>query len=248
MLENIKNYLRYTKLHFIILQFTNRKYVNWINKEINFHKKFLNKEDQLIFDLGAHVGDKSHIFLNFSKNLVLYEPEEKFIRKLKLRFRNYIGVNIRNYVVYDEIKKIDFYSAENMESHSSTIEGYLKNFSDIKNNKIILKKKTTTTLNNEIDLFGIPFYCKIDCEGSEYQILKNLKYKIKIISFEANIPIFYKNTIKIIESLEKKFFSKFNLRKNNDYEFYFDVNVDTKKIKEVLSKKIDVYEVFVFTE
>ena len=102
------------------------------------------------------------------------------------------------------------------------------------------RKKFTGIYNAGFENISIKSMAKI--------IQKKLKYKIKIISFEANIPTFYKNTIKIIESLEKKFFLKLNLRKNNDYEFYFDVNVDTKKIKEVLSKKVDVFEVFVFTE
>ena len=141
MLNQIKNYLRYTKLHFLILRFTNPSYINWINKEINFHKKFLNEDNQLIFDLGANMGDKSHIFLNFSKNLILYEPEESLVKKLYLRFRKYNKVTIRNFVVYDEVKEINFYSALNRESHSSTIKGYLENFDDIDNKKNNLEKK-----------------------------------------------------------------------------------------------------------
>ena len=248
MLNQIKNYLRYTKLHFLILRFTNPSYINWINKEINFHKKFLNEDNQLIFDLGANMGDKSHIFLNFSKNLILYEPEEKFIKSLHLRFRKYNKVKIRNFVVYDEVREINFYSALNRESHSSTIKGYLKNFDDMDNKKTILKKKISTTLNNEIDLFGIPFYCKVDCEGSEYKILKNLNHKINIISFEANLPNFFQNTLDIVEGMESKFSSKFNLRKNNEYEFFWKENVDSYKIKETLLKNNEVFEVFIFNK
>ena len=89
MLDSLKNYLRYTKLHFFILRFTNPNYVNWIDKEINFHKKFLKKDNKLIFDLGANMGDKTHIFSFFSKNIILYEPEEKLIEKLKFRFKKF---------------------------------------------------------------------------------------------------------------------------------------------------------------
>ena len=109
-----------------------------------------------------------------------------------------------------------------------------------------MKKKITTTLNNEIDLFGIPYYCKIDCEGSEYRILKNLNHRINIISFEANLPNFFQNTLDIVEGMEKKFFSKFNLRKNNEYEFFWKENVNSKKIKEILFKSNEVFEVFIF--
>ena len=202
MINILKNYLRYTQLHFLILKFTNPDYIKWINKEISFHKKFLKNNIQLIFDLGANLGDKSHIFLKFSKNIILYEPEEKLVKKLNLRFRKNKGVKIRNYVVYDTIKEIDFYSAEGRESHSSIIKGYLK----------------------------------------------NLDFKIKIISFEANLPKFYQNTIDIVKIFEKKFSSKFNLRKNNEYNFYFEENIDSQKIDDTLFKSKEVFEVFIITK
>ena len=248
MIDIIKNYLRYTKLHFLILKFTNPNYIKWIEREIIFHKKFLKNNIQLIFDLGANVGDKSHIFLNFTKNIILYEPEEKLIKKLNLRFRKNKGVKIRNYVVHDTIREIDFYSAEGRESHSSIIKGYLENFSDIENKKTVLKIKKTTTLNKEINLYGIPDYCKIDCEGSEHEILKNLSFRIEIISFEANLPMFYKNTIDIVKIFEKKFSSKFNLRKNNEYSFYFKENINSQEIEDALSKSKEVFEVFIYTK
>ena len=247
MLNIIKNYLRYTKLHFLILKFTNPKYIKWINKEISFHKKFLKKNDQLIFDLGANMGDKSHIFLNFSNNIILYEPEEKLIKKLKYRFKKYKKIQVKNYVVYDEIKEIDFYSAEGKESHSSIIKEYLKNFDNLKETKIIIKKKNTTTLNQEIALHGIPHYCKIDCEGSEEKILINLNHKIEIISFEANLPKFYENTINIIKIIEEKFKSSFNLRKDYEYDFFLNKNVSAQEIEKILLKNDGVFEVFIFS-
>ena len=86
MLNKIKDYLRYTRLHYLILKFKNPSYISWIKKEVQFHKKILNKGD-LIFDLGANIGEKSNIFSYFTKNIILYEPEEVLYNKLKLRFR-----------------------------------------------------------------------------------------------------------------------------------------------------------------
>ena len=59
--KKIKNLFRYSKFHFFILKYKNPSYIDWIHKEIEFHKKFLIR-DNLIFDLGANLGDKAHIF------------------------------------------------------------------------------------------------------------------------------------------------------------------------------------------
>ena len=57
--------------------------------------------------------------------------------------------------------------------------------------------------NHEITKFGLPNYIKIDCEGSESKILKRLKYRVKIISFELNLPYFIKDAKKLLNSLKK---------------------------------------------
>ena len=55
MIKKIKNFLRYSFLHYLFLIFKNPKYISWLKEEYLFHKKFLNKE-KMIFDLGANRG------------------------------------------------------------------------------------------------------------------------------------------------------------------------------------------------
>ena len=78
MLDTLKSNLRYTNLHFAILKITNPNYIKWLKKELFFHKKFLNNEN-LIFDLGANLGDKTYIFSKLSKKIICFEPEDKCI-------------------------------------------------------------------------------------------------------------------------------------------------------------------------
>ena len=44
----------------------------------------MNEEEQLIFDLGAHVGDKSHIFFNFSN----YQNTEDYDSSFSVDLQN----------------------------------------------------------------------------------------------------------------------------------------------------------------
>ena len=112
--------------------------------------------------------------------------------------------------------------------------------------KITKIKKTSTTLNKEIKKYGKPDYIKIDCEGAEYLILENLKYKIKLISIEANLPHFFEETSKIILLMEKKFKSKFNIRVHEKYQFVFNKNISSKRCINFIKKK-KVVEIFIFS-
>ena len=240
-------FFRYSKLHFFILKYKNPNFIDWIHKEIEFHKKFLIK-DSLIFDLGANLGDKSHIFSFFTKNIVLYEPEENLASILRLRFKKHKTIDVNETLVTEKIGVVNFYSVTGQEAYSSILLDYQKNFDHLKNNEIILKKKNSTNLTAEIKKYGMPFYIKVDCEGAEELILKNLDYRIRIISFEANLPKFLGNTFNIMEYFDNKFNSLFNLRRNNKFDFIFKKNTKLDEIRNFLLLEKDTFEVFVFNE
>jgi FkbM family methyltransferase len=243
--------IKYSKFHYLLLKFKNPTYINHLNNELNFYKKILSP-NSLIFDLGANMGDKTHIFSFFSQKLICYEPEKKLFLHLKNRFRKQ-NIKIENKLVSDKNKKISFYSVLNDEAYSTIFKTNIKAFIHLNNRKIIKKNILSTTLNSEILKYGVPDYIKIDCEGAEKVILKNLKYKINIISFESNLPQSYNNTCDIINYLYKKFNSKFNLRiqnvshNKNNYEFLFKKNINYKTCINLIKNKKITYEIFSFS-
>ena len=140
LLYKIKKYLRYSKFHYLILYFKNPRFISWINKEIEFHKNFLSK-DKLIFDLGANKGDTAHIFSNFTKKIILYEPEENLAENLKLRFRKYKSIFINETLVTDKVGETNFYSVSGDQAYSSILSNYHKNFDHLNKSEVIVKKK-----------------------------------------------------------------------------------------------------------
>ena len=194
------------------------------------------------------MGEKSNVFSYFTKRIILYEPEEVLCNKLKLIFRGNDNIIINNLIVSDKAQETFFYSIPGNEAYSSIIENYKKDFIHLNKSKVIKKKKMSTTLNIEIKKFGLPSYIKIDCEGSEKLILKDLNYKIKTISFEANLPNFLNETLDIIDIFKTKFNSSFNLRRNNEFNLHYYSNIDSLKLKKFLMTEKDTFEIFMFND
>lgn len=244
MIKKVKNYLRYSFFHYLFLTFKNPKYISWLNNEYLFHKKFLDKEN-LIFDLGANRGDKTYIFLKFSSKVICYEPENKMYNILKDRFKTK-KVILRKKIISEKIENVKFMVAINDEAYSTINKKHLVKFKQIKKDSINILIKKSSTLNDEIKKFGIPNYIKIDCEGAEEKILKNLKYRIKTISFELNLPTFFAEGSKVINYFHKKYNSKFNIRVHDSFNFEFKKNVNHLKCLKFLKNKNLIVEVFIF--
>lgn len=245
MLNKIKNYFRYSKLHFYILRLKNPAYLKYLKKEFDFYQTFLIK-NKLIFDLGANLGDKSHVFLKFTDKIILYEPEEDLFERLKFRFRKNNKVVLNNLLISDLVGDVVFNSVVENEAYSSIVNNYKDNFDHLKKSLVIKKIKKSSTLNFEINKHGIPYYIKIDCEGAENLILKNLKYNIEVLSFEANLPLFLKQTTEIIDYLKNNFNRCYNIRKEGEFNFLFKNHLNSKEIVENLTYLKQPVEIFSF--
>ena len=245
MLKIIKNHYRYSKLHFYVLKFKIPSYLRFLQNEFDFYQTFLNR-NRLIFDLGANLGDKSHVFLKFTDKIILYEPEEDLFERLKFRFRKNKKVIINNLLISDIVGDVVFNSVVGNESYSSIVSNYIENFTHLKNSLIVKKTKKSSTLNFEIKKHGTPYYIKIDCEGAENLILNNLKFDIEIISFEANLPIFLDQTIEIINYLKNNFDRSFNIRKEGEFKFLYKNHLNYEEIIKNLNRLNQPVEIFSF--
>jgi len=209
----IKTYLKNTRL-WILISYSNfyQKIRNpegyaKTKREIIFYTNLLESiefRNNLIFDVGANIGNKSVIFAKIAKNVIAFEPTERLFLLLKKRLKH-TNVKMLNYALGSSVSSLEFFVIEGNDAYNSLSKKHIETTATQRDIAKVENVSTRTvhvdTLENAIQQFGIPKYIKIDVEGYEYEVIKGLKNSITLISFEVNLPDFLNESIKIIEYL-----------------------------------------------
>jgi len=155
-------------------------------ERISFYKQFI-KAGDLVFDVGANVGNRTEVFLACQASVVAVEPQPSCVEILKKKFNN--SITIEQVGLSDAEGELEMYLAS--DTTASTFDNnYIKDTKDkfrytAWNQSI---KVQVTTLEKLIARYGVPQFCKIDVEGFEFQVLKGLKSTIPCLSFEYAVP------------------------------------------------------------
>lgn len=153
-------------------------------QEKQFFSQFIKKGD-LCFDIGACYGDKAKVFLKLgAAKVVCVEPSKVCINHLNKVFKKSSNVVIVNKGVADKegFTKLYTCKAEPAIATMNPIwkrKGRFKMYSWDHSYRV-----PVTSLNQLIEKYGMPAFCKIDVEGFELSVLKGLTKPIRFISFE----------------------------------------------------------------
>jgi FkbM family methyltransferase len=154
-----------------------------------FYAKLIQKSD-VVFDVGANVGQRTAIFSDLARLVVAFEPQAECLRHLKSRFRFKRNVQIQPVALSDSEGEAVIYQSS---SHtiSSMSEEFVNTvgktvFADAKWDRQITIK--TSTLDQMIARYGMPGLIKIDVEGFELNVLRGLSQPAPFLSFEF-IPL-----------------------------------------------------------
>ena len=170
-------------------------------ERIAFYKQFI-KPNDLVFDVGANIGNRTEVFLKCEANVVAVEPQPECIETLQNKFNK--NVTIEQVGLSDMEGELEMYLAS--DTTVSTFDSdYIKDtkakFKYTQWNKTI--KVKVTTLENLITKYGIPKFCKIDVEGFELQVLKGLRSTVPYISIEYAVPERKQAMMDCIEQLNR---------------------------------------------
>lgn len=170
-----------------------------IKKRSNFYSQFIQKGD-LVFDIGANMGNRVASFVALGARIIAVEPQRDCCTFLKERFGNKITVVGKG--VGDREDILDFYVADSniLSTFSKERIDQLKPGRFAEHSWQKAEKIAVTTLDNLIELYGVPSFIKIDVEGMEPEVLRGLSQKVKWISFEFTVP---EETDKLLNCMEQ---------------------------------------------
>ena len=142
----------------------------------------------LVFDLGAHVGNRTRAFRALDCRVVALEPQPDCARVLRAIFRRAQGVTVVESAVGAAGGRLQLTINERHPTLSTAADGWRKErerdprFANIRWGHAVTV--ACTTLDGLIARFGEPAFVKIDVEGSEPDVLAGLGRPLASLSFE----------------------------------------------------------------
>jgi len=215
---------------------------------LEFYTRLIPKS-ALIFDVGANIGDRVALFNKLNAKTIAVEPQSYCVNYLKTRFKNKL---IIENVALGEKEGVGEIYVSNANTLSSMSKKWIdkmkeKRFKEYEWNK--KEKIQITTLDKLIEKHGLPYFCKIDVEGYEFEVLKGLTKKIKLISFEYALPEATENIINCINHLSSIGTIECNFVNGESFQFGSDkwlkpgeiINQIVNEFEKKLNTEGDIY-------
>lgn len=196
---------------------SNRQLIDERKRQIQFYRDVLKgfRKGDLVFDVGANVGQKTDVFERLGARVVALEPDEHNQEVLRGKFIKYRfsrkPVSIVGKAVSDKISVETFWvdgpgSALNTLSRKwvETLTGDKERFDRTFDRLEFAEKRSveTTTLERLSAEHGRPFFVKIDVEGHELSVVKGLASPVPYLSYEVNLPEFRQEGIECLNVLQ----------------------------------------------
>jgi FkbM family methyltransferase len=168
---------------------TKQFFSEWRQKKQHqrFYQQFIKKGD-LCFDVGANMGSRTETFSKLGAKIIAIEPTQNCSQVLRDKFGTNPNVTLLQIALGAEIGNGTLHLANYHEvSTLSTL--FIEQYSHQEKHNILWDKTVQvplSTLDQLVQEYGLPKFCKIDVEGYETEVLKGLSQPIPYLSFEYN--------------------------------------------------------------
>jgi FkbM family methyltransferase len=142
----------------------------------------------LVFDVGAHVGDRVASFRRLGARVVAVEPQPAMVRALGLLYGRSASVAIEALAVGREPGRTRMLINANNPTVSTVSPAFVEAARDAPGWETQRWNETidieVTTLDALIARHGVPAFIKLDVEGFEAEALHGLSQRVRALSFE----------------------------------------------------------------
>lgn len=142
---------------------------------------------ELVFDVGANVGDRVDLFLGLGARVVAVEPQAACAARIRERFGSHGDLVVEQTAVGAEDGELELHVGS--ESTLATaapqwIEATTASGRFAGHTWDRVEKVPVTTLDALVARHGVPALCKIDVEGFEQTVLEGLSGPLGVVSLE----------------------------------------------------------------
>src|SRR5712692_8470931 len=146
------------------------------------------RSGDLVFDIGAHAGNRVRGFASLGCRVVALEPQPDFARLLRVLFGRSSRIQVVQAAAGDAQGRASLSISERTPTVTTLAEAWRDarardpRFARVRWNRCL--EVETTTLDALITQFGAPSFVKIDVEGGEPAVLTGLTHAVPALSFE----------------------------------------------------------------
>ncbi|MCO6187714.1 FkbM family methyltransferase [Rhizobium sp. L1K21] len=159
----------------------------WRRRALRRFYQALISPDDLVFDIGAHAGSRSKTLLSLGAKVVAVEPQPAFADLIEKHFAGQLA-GFERVAVGARPGEVSLRISRRHPTVTTTSPDFVEKvgrtdgFRQVRwDSEVVVPM---TTLDLLIERYGIPDFCKIDCEGAEADILSGLSRPLKLVAFE----------------------------------------------------------------
>jgi len=158
----------------------------------------------LCFDIGAHAGNRTRAWLEIGARVVAVEPQPDFARLLRRWYGGHPGFTLAEVALGAQPGRQTLLISSRTPTVTTLSRKWAEearrdsSFAGVQWDIEVVVE--VTTLDQLIQSYGLPTFCKIDVEGYEAEVLHGLSHPVPALSFEY-LPVAISRTVDCIERL-----------------------------------------------
>ena len=187
---------------------------------IAHYGRFVSPGD-LVFDVGANMGERTAIFVTLGARVVAVEPQAHCAQRLRERFGEAVIVTeaaAGEEPGEGELLVASYHTVSSLSQEWVDEVRASGRFSEFTWNQRV--RVPITTLDVLIARHGTPAFCKIDVEGYELGVLKGLSRPVRALSFEFTYELLG-SRLECVERLHAIGMQRFNFSEGESMRLTF---------------------------